>query len=76
MCLIRLRIFIGHLYLSGMWIGAAPIPYTKKATRVFTTDWIACSKVDNHSRFDSQHNREEPRVHKSISDTSSTDLST
>ena len=52
-CLIRSLLLIGHLYLSAMWMGVDPKADTKDVSK---RDWTMCSKYDNSSRFNSQHN--------------------
>ena len=44
-----------HLYLSGVWLGADP--RTDIMKRCVPKVWTTCSKYDNHSRFNSKHNR-------------------
>ena len=51
--MIRLLILISHLCLSYMWFGVAQGHVPKR--QVFKRDWIVCSKYDNHSRLNSQH---------------------
>ena len=50
----RLLILTKHLYLSHMWFDVAPKTCTKNQ-RVWR-DQIACSKYDNHSKLNNQHN--------------------
>ena len=51
----HLVFLIGHLDLSGVQLGVAPITGTKKDI-VLKRNWTACSKYDDYSRLSSQHN--------------------
>jgi hypothetical protein len=50
----NLVIAIKHLHFGGIWLCVTPRSDTKKD--MFKRDWIACSKYDNHSRFNSHDN--------------------
>jgi hypothetical protein len=51
--------------VSGMWLGVAPRTDTKCVCLgiVFKREWPTCSKYDNHSKFNSQHNWEDLHDH-------------
>ena len=56
MCLTWSLILIKHLSLSDMWLARLQEQILER--HVFKKDWTTCSKYDNHSRLNNQHNWE------------------
>jgi hypothetical protein len=53
MCLIRLFVLIGHLYVNGMWLCVdLRMEFGK---HFLIRDYTMCSKFVNHSSFYSEH---------------------
>ena len=54
-CMNQLFVLIGHLYLSGMWLGVVPRTDTKRHVHLEEIGLYACSKYVNHYKPDNQH---------------------